>query len=105
MTSGLRAGELSPTLGLVEMTDMKKDVRASLQNLDASNSCQIVFRNLTYTISKTVVEDKKKVVKERDILKNISGYFRPGRFTAIMGASGAGKTSFLNVIGKYILML
>ncbi|RKP14917.1 P-loop containing nucleoside triphosphate hydrolase protein, partial [Piptocephalis cylindrospora] len=36
--------------------------------------------------------------REKQILKNITGALRPGRFTVIMGASGAGKTSFLNLI-------
>ncbi|KAJ2998064.1 hypothetical protein HDV02_004889 [Globomyces sp. JEL0801] len=32
------------------------------------------------------------------ILQGVSGEFHPGKFTAIMGPSGAGKTTFLNVL-------
>lgn len=34
------------------------------------------------------------------ILHNLSGYAKPGQLTAIMGASGSGKTSLLNVLGQ-----
>lgn len=40
---------------------------------------------------------KSKLV-EKEILKTLTGVFRPGRLTAIMGASGAGKTSLLTVL-------
>ena len=35
---------------------------------------------------------------EKVILRGVTALFRPGRFTAIMGASGAGKTSLLRAI-------
>ncbi|KAJ3208979.1 ATP-binding cassette sub- G member 1 [Dinochytrium kinnereticum] len=92
MSTNLRSGEgdadvkggadvKALEVGEVEDGFMKE----SRGDLDASNACQIVFRNLCYSINIAGVEGKKKM-------------FRPGRFTAIMGASGAGKTSFLNVI-------
>lgn len=34
----------------------------------------------------------------KDILCSLSGVLEPARFTAVMGASGAGKTTFLNVL-------
>ncbi len=37
------------------------------------------------------------------ILKAISGIFRPGRLTAIMGPSGAGKTSLLDVLAGNVV--
>jgi ABC-type multidrug transport system ATPase subunit len=33
-----------------------------------------------------------------DLLKGVSGYFKPGTMTALMGSSGAGKTTLLDVI-------
>lgn len=35
---------------------------------------------------------------DKEILRSISGLFRPGRLTAVMGASGAGKTTLLSVL-------
>ena len=40
----------------------------------------------------------KSKLGEKDILQNVTGGIRPGEFLAIMGPSGAGKTTFLNCI-------
>eukprot|EP00050_Salpingoeca_kvevrii_P006823 m.291944 g.291944 ORF g.291944 m.291944 type:complete len:1016 (-) comp12539_c0_seq1:225-3272(-) len=37
-------------------------------------------------------------VKQRHILQNCTGVIRPGRLTAVMGNSGSGKSSLLNVL-------
>ncbi|KAJ3114065.1 ATP-binding cassette sub- G member 1 [Phlyctochytrium bullatum] len=97
----------------------------ALGTVKPQHRIELVFRDLTFTVeSKDVVGKAKKTetveqrtllgtaremvnritgkggpkVQSRQILKGITGMFRPGRFTVIMGASGAGKTSLLNVI-------
>lgn len=69
---------------------------------------QIIYNHLYYTVKlkkKELPKDRKerrKAKKEgadkKDILSNIDGLFKPGRLTAIIGSSGAGKTSLLSVI-------
>lgn len=39
--------------------------------------------------------------KRKTILDSIDGYLRPGKLTAIVGPSGAGKTSLLNIISGH----
>ena len=39
---------------------------------------------------------------ERKLLQNVQGYVRPGRLTALMGASGAGKTTLLNTLAQRV---
>ena len=37
--------------------------------------------------------------KKKQVLFNINGFAKPGQLMAIMGASGCGKTSLLNILG------
>jgi ABC-type multidrug transport system fused ATPase/permease subunit len=54
--------------------------------IENKNGIRVEFRNLTlYTTNKI-------------ILKNVNGMFEPGTITAIMGSSGAGKSSLSNSI-------
>jgi len=54
---------------------------------------ELIWKNVTSTI--TVGRRKKKT---RKLLNNVSGYVRPGQLLAIMGPSGAGKTTMLNLL-------
>jgi ABC-type multidrug transport system fused ATPase/permease subunit len=66
-------------------------------SLRKEDQMELSFTNLRYTVPihrTTKDQTTGKMVKEveqKDILKNVSGILRPGRLTAIMGASGAGK--------------
>lgn len=63
---------------------------------------ELVFRNLSFTVeSKTQKVNGKK--ERKVILDNLDGMFRSGRLTAIMGPSGAGKTSLLDCIAGNLL--
>lgn len=58
------------------------------------------WKNVSYS-----VQEKKfrGPVVEKPILQDVSGYARPGQLTAILGASGAGKSSLLNVVADRLL--
>jgi len=53
---------------------------------------EVSFKNLVYEV-KTKVDGKKV---DKQILKEVSGILKRGTVTAIMGASGSGKTSLLD---------
>ena len=38
--------------------------------------------------------------QNKQVLHGLTGFAKPGQLMAIMGASGSGKTSFLNILGQ-----
>ena len=49
-------------------------------------------------LSLNVLTGKGKKQATKNILQNVTATFKPGRMTAIMGSSGAGKTSLLSLL-------
>ncbi|KAL8714283.1 MAG: hypothetical protein Q9225_006605 [Loekoesia sp. 1 TL-2023] len=60
----------------------------------AKNDSVFTYQSVNYTIP----YEKG----ERTLLNNVQGYVRPGKLTALMGASGAGKTTLLNTLAQRI---
>ena len=60
----------------------------------ARNESVFTYTNVNYTIP----YEKG----ERQLLNDVQGFVRPGRLTALMGASGAGKTTLLNTLAQRI---
>jgi ATP-binding cassette subfamily G (WHITE) protein 1 len=60
---------------------------------------QVEFKNLEFSVPvKIKSKSTDQNEKSKKILQNISGRFKSGSLTAVMGASGAGKTSLLSLI-------
>ncbi|CAO2655641.1 Nn.00g044440.m01.CDS01 [Neocucurbitaria sp. VM-36] len=60
----------------------------------AKNETIFTFQDITYTIP----YEKG----ERTLLQGVNGFVKPGKLTALMGASGAGKTTLLNTLAQRI---
>ncbi|KAJ6429559.1 hypothetical protein OIU84_021041 [Salix udensis] len=59
----------------------------------------LTFKDVQYYVD-TPLEMRKRVIlpKRLQLLSDITGAFRPGVLTALMGASGAGKTTLMDVL-------
>ena len=68
----------------------QQDARA-IENV-ARNDTVFTFQNINYTIPFQG--------GQRKLLQNVQGVVRPGKLTALMGASGAGKTTLLNTLAQ-----
>ncbi|MBA0548689.1 hypothetical protein Golob_019773, partial [Gossypium lobatum] len=56
------------------------------------------FENVHYFVDTPKKFREKVLNKKLNLLQDISGAFRPGVLTALMGASGAGKTTLMDVL-------
>eukprot|EP01087_Luapelamoeba_hula_P017490 TRINITY_DN551_c0_g1_i1.p1 TRINITY_DN551_c0_g1~~TRINITY_DN551_c0_g1_i1.p1 ORF type:complete len:671 (+),score=117.28 TRINITY_DN551_c0_g1_i1:236-2248(+) len=69
------------------------------------NPVLLTFENMSYTVQggfagpKALFKRQNPFAKpKKEILHPMTGHFLPGRMVAIMGPSGAGKTTFLNTL-------
>jgi ATP-binding cassette, subfamily G (WHITE), eye pigment precursor transporter len=66
----------------------------------------LTFENLEFEVNVVLSKEDQKIkgqsVGRQKIVKNVSGYALPGETLFIMGASGAGKTSLLNLLSDRI---
>ncbi|KDR66423.1 hypothetical protein GALMADRAFT_80815 [Galerina marginata CBS 339.88] len=85
------AGTSSPPI--VELEQNSTDADEKL-NRHPKMANTFTWRHISYTV--TVSGDKHRV------LDDISGFVAPGKLTALMGESGVGKTSLLNVLAERV---
>jgi ABC-type multidrug transport system ATPase subunit/ABC-type multidrug transport system permease subunit len=57
----------------------------------------LTFKNICYSVPDPKAKGKKNA-PPLQLLRNVTGFAKPGTMTALMGASGAGKTTLLDVI-------
>lgn len=71
------------------------DVKIRKHSTVKRRKIDLKWNNVKFDVS--IKKDQK-----RDILKGISGYAKAGELLAIMGSTGAGKTSLLNILSQRV---
>jgi ATP-binding cassette subfamily G (WHITE) protein 2 (SNQ2) len=84
--------------GKEESLDMSKETSGD----DSDKQVQGVAKNETIFTWQDVTYTIPYEKGERKLLDNVQGYVKPGKLTALMGASGAGKTTLLNTLAQRI---
>lgn len=77
------------------------DESAEAAKTKCKKPVKLTWEDVTYSVMLKDPASKSKFRPERmkaDIIKSVSGYALPGQTLYVMGASGAGKTSLLNLI-------
>lgn len=72
-------------------TPKKKEIRVNVSEEKNFIPVNLVFRNIGYSVH---TPEKQTL----DLLNDVSGYAKSGTMTALMGSSGAGKTTLMDVI-------
>lgn len=84
------------------ITGDEKTLKEESSSLDSDQAVKGVARNesvFTYSNVNYKIPFEKG---EKQLLSDVQGFVRPGKLTALMGASGAGKTTLLNTLAQRI---
>ncbi|KAK8091733.1 ABC-2 type transporter-domain-containing protein [Apiospora hydei] len=81
-----------------ELADSQDPEKTQAQGLPeqgdyaAAGSTVFTFKDISYFVHHEG--------KEKQLLQNVSGYVKPGQLVALMGSSGAGKTTLMDVLAQ-----
>lgn len=97
-STGLVLNATSSAVNLHDIESQNTSKQAD-QTLLTAVPITLEFQNIKFSAVDMFSPDKRRKM----ILKGVHGVARPGRFLALMGASGAGKTTMLNLLAQRTL--
>ena len=93
------AGELKGTQVAVSIGRQPSQFSRSFQMAGLPfTPVSLAWRDINYYVTIVSGKGKKKTKVEKQLLRGINGFSQPGTLTALMGSSGAGKTTLMDVI-------
>lgn len=101
LTFVLRAVRIEPERAIVKKRNLVAGhpIHGQLSNEESSKQFNLPFTPVDLTFDKLIYEVKASTSDETlRLLNEVSGVFRAGRMCALMGSSGAGKTTLMDVI-------
>ncbi|KAG1677139.1 hypothetical protein FOA52_000945 [Chlamydomonas sp. UWO 241] len=92
--------EMSPadSIMAVQATPAKAKAKASPGGDIPFEPITLVWQNLQYFVPNPSVGKTPDAPAELELLKSITGWAKPGELTALMGGSGAGKTTLMDCV-------
>ncbi|GLJ30759.1 hypothetical protein SUGI_0609870 [Cryptomeria japonica] len=95
----LKSVDLTSVIKSRELTDIQDSIPCKKGMILPFQPLSIAFENINYYVDMPQEMKNEGVDQDKlQLLSNISGSFRPGMLTALVGVSGAGKTTLMDVL-------
>ena len=88
---------ISSARRILELMNRETNLDQNAQGYEESMRGEVEFRNVSFTYAPTGVNGREP---HEDVLQNISFTVKPGQTVAIVGQTGAGKTSLVRLINR-----